>query len=68
MSERPKVITFVSGKGGAGKTTAAISIAKIVADMGLPSLLIDFDLATNGASYFFRPRFGLRKRDLPIYL
>jgi cellulose biosynthesis protein BcsQ len=57
MSERPKVITFVSGKGGAGKTTAAISIAKIVADMGLPSLLIDFDLATNGASYFFRPRF-----------
>jgi len=54
---KPRVIAFVSGKGGSGKTTSAIAISKLLADMGYPSLLIDFDLATNGGSYFFKKQF-----------
>ena len=50
------VISFISGKGGSGKTTASLAIAKILADVGLKILLVDFDLATNGASYFFSPK------------
>jgi septum site-determining protein MinD len=55
ISGRPKVITLLSGKGGAGKSTVAISMAKILTDLECPCLLIDFDLSTNGASYFFQP-------------
>lgn len=54
---KPRVISFVSGKGGSGKTTVAIAISKLLADMGYPCLLIDFDLATNGSSYFFKKQF-----------
>jgi cellulose biosynthesis protein BcsQ len=72
---KPKIIAFVSGKGGSGKTTVAIAIAKLLAGMEHPCLLIDFDLATNGASYFFKRQFkreskgiwdSLRKRDSNI--
>lgn len=54
---KPKVVSFISGKGGSGKTTVAISIAKLLSDIGYSCLLIDFDLSTNGASYFFKPYF-----------
>jgi len=56
--DRPRVIAFLSGKGGTGKTTVAISMSQLLADMGHPCLLVDFDLATNGASYFFKNHFG----------
>lgn len=52
------IVTFLSGKGGSGKTTVAISMAKLLADIGQLCLLIDFDLSTNGASYFFQPHFS----------
>lgn len=52
--QKPNVITFISGKGGSGKTTVAIAMAKLLSEMGHPCLLIDFDMATNGASYFFK--------------
>lgn len=58
--ENFKVVTFLSGKGGSGKTTISIAIAKLLADMGYPCILIDLDLATNGASYFFRRYFKPR--------
>ncbi len=54
---KPRTIAFISGKGGSGKTTVAIATAKLLADMEHPCLLVDFDLATNGASYFFKDRF-----------
>jgi cellulose biosynthesis protein BcsQ len=54
---KPRIIAYVSGKGGSGKTTVAIAVGKLLADIGHPCLLIDFDLATNGASYFFKGRF-----------
>lgn len=69
MSEtKPKVIAFLSGKGGSGKTTAAIAIAKLLADMGFKTLLIDFDLATNGASYFFKSQFPRTSKGIWEYL
>lgn len=55
-----EVISFLSGKGGSGKTTAALSIAKVLADVGFNILLVDFDLSTSGASYFFLPRINER--------
>lgn len=52
------VVSFVSGKGGSGKTTTALSMAKLLSEAGLKVLLIDCDLATNGASYFFTTSLG----------
>jgi cellulose biosynthesis protein BcsQ len=52
-----EIISFFSGKGGSGKTSVSISIAKLLAQMDYKVLLIDFDLVTNGASYFFSPLF-----------
>lgn len=46
-------IAFLSGKGGSGKTTLALSMASLLAECGLKVLLIDCDLNTNGATYFF---------------
>lgn len=53
----PQVISFLSGKGGAGKTSVSISVAHLLNDVGFKVLLIDFDFATNGASYFFKHLF-----------
>lgn len=47
------VVALVSGKGGSGKTTCATSMAAILAAANVRVLLVDFDLVTNGASYFF---------------
>ena len=49
-----QVLSLVSGKGGSGKTSTSISIAYLLHDIGLNVLLVDFDLNTNGCSYFFK--------------
>lgn len=56
------IISFLSGKGGSGKTTASLAMAKLLADVGFRILLVDFDFATSGASYFFSPRISHLKR------
>jgi len=56
--KKPKIIAFLSGKGGSGKTSTAIAITKLLSEMGYSCLLVDFDLATNGGSYFFQERLG----------
>lgn len=61
--KRGQVVAILSGKGGSGKTTAALAMGKLLGDVGLRVLLIDFDLATSGASYFFSPRLS---GELPI--
>jgi len=63
-NRKPRVVTFLSGKGGSGKTTVAISSVKLLSEMGLSCLLVDFDLATNGASYFFNTRFDKNSRGI----
>lgn len=52
--KKPQVISFLSGKGGAGKTSIAIGVSYLLNDAGFRVLLIDFDFATNGASYFYK--------------
>lgn len=46
-------IAFLSGKGGSGKTTLALSIADLLCRCGIQTLLVDCDLSTNGATYFY---------------
>lgn len=48
-----KVLALLSGKGGSGKTTLALSIASMLSNCGIKVLLIDCDLSTNGATYFY---------------
>lgn len=46
-------IAFLSGKGGSGKTTLALSIADLLCRCDVRVLLVDCDLSTNGATYFY---------------
>lgn len=46
-------IAFLSGKGGSGKTTLALSMANLLCKCGIKTLLIDCDMSTNGATYFY---------------
>ena len=48
-----EVISFVSAKGGMGKTSIAVNIAHSAAKIGLKVLLIDCDVHTLGATYFY---------------
>ena len=54
-------IAFLSGKGGSGKTTLALSMADLMSKCKIKTLLIDCDLSTNGATYFFES--NLRSRS-----
>jgi flagellar biosynthesis protein FlhG len=49
-------LALLSGKGGSGKTTIALSLAKMLSSCGIRTLLIDCDTATNGATYFFETK------------
>lgn len=49
-------IALMSGKGGSGKTSLALSIADLLSLSDIKTLLIDCDLSTNGATYFFEDR------------
>lgn len=46
-------LSIISGKGGCGKTTLALSISQMLSLAGLKVLLVDCDTSTHGASYFF---------------
>lgn len=46
-------IAFLSGKGGSGKTTLALSMADLLCRCGIKTLLVDCDMSTNGATYFY---------------
>lgn len=46
-------VAFLSGKGGSGKTTLALSMADLLCRCGVKTLLVDCDLSTNGATYFY---------------
>lgn len=49
-------IALLSGKGGSGKTTLALTMASLLSDCGIKVLLVDCDLSTNGATYFFEDK------------
>lgn len=46
-------IALLSGKGGSGKTTLSLCIANLLASCKIKTLLIDCDMSTNGASFFY---------------
>jgi len=52
-TKRSILISFLSGKGGAGKTSVSLGIAKILSSLKYKVLFVDLDLQTHGASYFF---------------
>lgn len=47
------ILSLLSGKGGSGKTTMALSMSVLLSECGVKTLLIDCDLTTNGATYFY---------------
>ena len=47
------VISFISPKGGSGKTITAASLAAFLSFLGKTVLIIDCDAATNGLTLFF---------------
>lgn len=54
MNDNPtQSLALLSGKGGAGKTILALSISQLLKAAGFKVLLVDCDLATHGATYFF---------------
>ena len=54
--EMGEVISLISAKGGMGKTSIAVNIAHAATEIGLKVLLIDCDLHTMGATYFYEIR------------
>jgi len=52
-----QILTLLSGKGGSGKTVIALSMSKILSEAGYKVLLVDCDMSTHGASYFFEAEF-----------
>lgn len=51
-----KTLALLSGKGGSGKTTMALSMATMLSKCGIKVLLVDCDLSTNGATYFYESK------------
>lgn len=62
-----QIISFLSGKGGAGKTSAAINVSHLLNDAGFRVLLVDFDFATNGASYFYKHYYSGQRGLMGLY-
>lgn len=59
-------ISFLSGKGGSGKTTLALSMADLLCRCGMRVLLVDCDLSTNGATYFYESQLAAWNKVKPI--
>ncbi|MEN6634846.1 MAG: ParA family protein [Clostridiaceae bacterium] len=62
-----KILSLLSGKGGSGKTTVALAMSEVLSESGIKVLLIDCDIATHGATYFFEPRMT-NKRELVSFV
>ena len=56
-------VSFLSGKGGVGKTTFSVNLAKILSD-GSRVLLVDCDITNRGASTLLLPKIGDKDRTL----
>lgn len=62
-----KTVSFLSGKGGSGKTTLALSMASMLSRFGIKVLLIDCDLSTNGATYFYEEKLSSNKNQITSF-
>lgn len=61
-------IAFLSGKGGSGKTTLALSIADLLCRCDVRILLVDCDLSTNGATYFYESKLADCSQEEKLWL
>lgn len=59
-----KTLALVSGKGGSGKTTLALSIASMLSNCYIKTLLVDCDLSTNGATYFYENKLDTKSEKI----
>ncbi|MFG0272414.1 KGGVGR-motif variant AAA ATPase [Pseudomonas sp. zjy_14] len=50
----PKIVTFYSYKGGAGRTMSVANVAFLAALDGLKVLVMDWDMEAPGLAYYFR--------------
>ncbi|MCM1285891.1 MAG: ParA family protein [Acetobacter sp.] len=48
-------LALISGKGGSGKTTLGLALSELLAVCDKKVLLMDCDMSTHGATYFFEP-------------
>ena len=62
-----KSLALLSGKGGSGKTTLALSIASLLSKCNLAVLYIDCDFSTNGATYFFEDKINEKTQKLDSF-
>lgn len=62
-----KSIALLSGKGGSGKTTLALSMATLLSECRIRVLLVDCDLSTNGATYFYEDKLATAKSIYSFY-
>jgi len=46
-------LSIISGKGGSGKTSLAILLSQLISSCNHKVLLVDCDMSTHGATYFF---------------
>lgn len=60
-------IAFLSGKGGSGKTTLALSMADLLCRCGLQTLLVDCDVSTNGATYFYESQLSNKSKQHRLF-
>ena len=59
-------LAIISGKGGSGKTTLAISLAQLLSSCGKRVLLVDCDMSTHGATYFFESMLSNKNRYFTV--
>ena len=55
-------LSIISGKGGSGKTSLAILLSQLLASCGYKVLLVDCDMSTHGATYFFEEKLNEKER------
>jgi cellulose biosynthesis protein BcsQ len=53
MERAMKVISFISAKGGAGKTVTAAAVGTFLSQIGFKVLLVDADASTNGMTLLY---------------
>lgn len=66
MSKVTHSLALLSGKGGTGKTVLALSMSKILGEAGYRVLLVDCDVTTHGATYFFESELDTSKSIISL--
>jgi MinD-like ATPase involved in chromosome partitioning or flagellar assembly len=63
VNSGPVIVTFISGKGGSGKTVTCSAIGRFLAHLGFSVLMVDTDASTNGLTMLFLSEVNKMKRE-----